>query len=167
MLFVQFHAFSFEKFRVFAFLSDFFGAVFQSRSFWHLKMASKTNHLRMDEIIEKLEAKSDEDTETIDEEETISSVEEDINEDHVNNGSSCAIDACYRDSVLNYDRDFIDVSIILLIMERNLQIFCSKEIPNKFTDITCLEFSLLFLHYSMAYLCKNIENYSTCIVNKV
>ena len=64
MLFVQFHAFSFEKFRVFAFLSDFFGAVFQSRSFWHLKMASKTNHLRMDEIIEKLEAESDEDTET-------------------------------------------------------------------------------------------------------
>ena len=114
-----------------------------------------------------MEAKSDEDTETIDEEETISSVEEDINEGHVNNGSSCAIDACYRDSVLNYDRDFIDVSIILLIMERNLQIFCSKEIPNKFTDITCLEFSLLFLHYSMAYLCKNIENYSTCIVDKV
>ena len=117
-----------------------------------------------------MEAKSDEDTETIDEEETISSVEEDINEGHVNNGSSCAIDACYRDSVLNYDRDFIVVSIILLIMERNLQIFCSKEIPNKFTDminITCLGFSLLFLYYSMAYICKNIENYSTCIVNKV
>ena len=39
--------------RLFAFLSDFFGGIFQSGWFWHLEMAFKIKHLTMDEIMER------------------------------------------------------------------------------------------------------------------
>ena len=98
---LQFHAFSFKIIRVFAaFLSDFFGGVFQfgfgsGIQKWRLKQSiSQWTRLWRG----TLEADSNEDIETTDADETISSGEEEnqeINEGHVNSRHLCIM-MCYH-----------------------------------------------------------------------